>query len=55
MEELQEELKKLGVEGDGNTIGRSTISTNPDLWNLPETKPPTKEPKWAGPWPPAYM
>ena len=32
-----------GAEGDGNSIGRPTISTNTDPWELPETKPPTKE------------
>jgi hypothetical protein len=32
-----------GTEGDGNPIGRPTVSTNLDPWELPETKPPTKE------------
>ena len=40
-----------GAEGDGNPIGRTTVSTNLDPWELPETKPPTKEHTWAGPWP----
>ena len=31
-----------GNEGDGNPIGRPTVSTNLDSWELPETKPPTK-------------
>ena len=32
-----------GAEGDGNPIGRPTVSTNLDLWELSETEPPTKE------------
>jgi hypothetical protein len=31
------------AEEDENTIGRSTILTNPYGWMFPETKPPTKE------------
>jgi hypothetical protein len=31
-----------GVEGDGNFIRRTTESTNPGLWELPETKPQPK-------------
>jgi hypothetical protein len=31
-----------GNEGDCNPIGRTTVSTNLDLSELPETKPPTK-------------
>jgi hypothetical protein len=31
------------TEGDGNNIGRPTVSTNLDSWELPETKSPTKE------------
>ena len=54
MEEL-EELKGIQeTEGDCNPIGRPTVSTNLDPWELPETKPPTKEHTWAGPWPPAH-
>jgi len=30
-----------GTEGDGNPIGRPTVSTNPDSWELPETNSPT--------------
>jgi hypothetical protein len=41
-----------GAEGNCNYIGRPTVSTNQDPWELPETKPPTKEHMWAGPWPP---
>ena len=26
-----------GTEGDGNPIGRPTVSTNLDPWELPET------------------
>ena len=32
-----------GAEGDGNPIGRPTVSTNLEPWELPETEPPTKE------------
>ena len=32
-----------GTEGDDNPIGRPTVSANLNLWELPETKPPTKE------------
>jgi hypothetical protein len=38
------------AEGDGNPIGRTTVLTNLDPWELPETKPLTKEHTWAGPW-----
>jgi hypothetical protein len=31
------------AEGYCNPVGRPKISTNQDLWELPETKPPTKE------------
>jgi hypothetical protein len=34
---------KLRAEGDGNLIQRTTISTNLDSSELPETKPKTKE------------
>ena len=37
-----------GAEGDGNPIGRPTVSTNLDPWELPETEPPTKEHTWKG-------
>jgi hypothetical protein len=39
------------AEGDGNPIGRTTVSTNPDSSELPEAKPPSKEHTWAGLWP----
>jgi hypothetical protein len=32
-----------GAEGDGNPIGRPKESTNLYHWEVPETKPPTKE------------
>jgi hypothetical protein len=32
-----------GAEEDGYPRGRPTVSTYPYLWELPETKPPTKE------------
>ena len=38
-------------EGDGNPIGRTTVSTNLDPWELQETKLPTKEHTRAGPSP----
>jgi hypothetical protein len=34
MEETKEE---------GNTIGRSAVSTNLDPWELPDTEPPTRQ------------
>jgi hypothetical protein len=37
-----------GAEGAGNPIRRPTVSTNLDSWELPETKPPTKEHTRAG-------
>ena len=36
-----------GVGKDGNPTGRPTVSTNLDPWELPETKPPTKDHKWV--------
>ena len=39
-----------GTGGDGNCIGRPTVSTNLDPWELPGTKPPTKEYTWRDPW-----
>jgi hypothetical protein len=47
MGELGEGLKKL--KGNGNSIGRSTVSTKLDPQELPETKPLTKEHRWVGP------
>ena len=44
-----------GTEGNVNPMGRSTVSTNTDLWEFPETKLPNKEHAWAGPWPLAHM
>ena len=38
-----------GAEEDCKPIGRTTVSTNPDPSDLPETKPPTKEHTWADP------
>jgi hypothetical protein len=32
-----------GAEGDGNPIGSTTVSTNLDPWELPETESPTKK------------
>jgi hypothetical protein len=32
-----------GLEGDRNSAGRPTESTNLDLWGLPETELPTTE------------
>jgi hypothetical protein len=50
MEELGEVLKE--PKGDGNPVGRPTLSTNPDLWELPESKPPIKNIHGLvyGPW-----
>jgi len=44
-----------GTEGAKNPTGRPTESTNPDPWELSETKPPTKEHTQAGLRPPAYI
>jgi hypothetical protein len=30
------------TEGNGNLIGRHTVSRHPDSWEVPETKPPTQ-------------
>jgi hypothetical protein len=37
-----------GTEGDGDPIGRPTVSTNLDPWEAPETELPTKEYTQAG-------
>jgi hypothetical protein len=37
-----------GAERDGNPVGKPTVSTNLDPWELPETDPPTKELTQAG-------
>jgi hypothetical protein len=42
-------------EGDGKTIGRPTESTNPDLRELIEMEPTTKEHTRAGTTPPEHM
>jgi len=34
------------IQGDGNPIGRQTMSANLNPWELSETKPPTKEHIW---------
>jgi hypothetical protein len=39
-----------GAERDDNPIERTTISTNLDPWELPGTKPPTKEYSWVYLW-----
>jgi hypothetical protein len=44
-----------GPEGDDNPIGRPTVSTNLDPWELPETKAGAKKHPQAGPWSPAHM
>ena len=44
-----------GAEGDGNPIARPTVSTNQNPWELSETKQPTKEHTWAGPWLQAHV
>ena len=40
----------VGVERDGIAIGITTVTTNPNPSELPETKPPTKEYTWVGLW-----
>lgn len=42
------------VEKQQLYIGNTTVPTNLDPLELPETKPPTKEHTWAGPGPPAH-
>ena len=37
-----------GTEGDGNPVGRPTMSTNLDSWELAKTEPPIKKHTWAG-------
>jgi len=47
-----------GAEEDCIHIGSKTVSTNPEHPTHPElqeTKLPTKEQKWADPWPLAHM
>jgi hypothetical protein len=39
----------VGPQGDRNSTGRPTESTNLDPWGLSETELPTKELAWAGP------
>jgi hypothetical protein len=48
MEELQEGLKELRWMA-------TAVTTIPDPWELPETKPPTKAHTWADPWLLTYM
>jgi hypothetical protein len=43
-----------GAEGDSNPIGRPTVPTNLEPWELPETMPPTKDQTWAGLSSPAH-
>ena len=43
------------AKGDCNTIGRTTMSPNSDLSELPESKPKTKEHSWYGLWPWAHV
>ena len=43
-----------GVEGYYNPIERATVLTNTDLWELPESKLPSKEHTWTGLWLLAY-
>jgi hypothetical protein len=45
-EEMNKSLKEIQ-----DTIQITTVSTNPDLSELPEAKPTTKEHTWAAPWP----
>jgi hypothetical protein len=44
-----------GAEEYGNPIGRPTVLTNGDSWEVLETKPPTKEHTRADPWPCTYV
>jgi hypothetical protein len=54
MHELGESYGRVGgrisgPEGDRNSTGRPTMSTNLDPWEVPETEPPTKRHTRAGP------
>jgi len=42
-------MEKAKEEGD--LIGRPAVSTHPDLWELPDTEPPTRHHTVAGPRP----
>jgi hypothetical protein len=53
MQELGKGLK--GLKGMANPIGKSTMSTNLDAWELAEIKPPTEEHTWAGQRPLTHM
>jgi hypothetical protein len=48
MFELAEGWKKPRRKVEGDPIGRTTISTNPDPWELPDTDPPTRQHILAG-------
>jgi hypothetical protein len=52
--ELKESFRRVQVElseveGVTDTTGTPAESTNLDLWELPETEPPTKKHTWAKP------
>jgi hypothetical protein len=42
--------KTEGAEVVSNTVGRTTISNQPDLLEFLGNKPPTKEYTWREPW-----
>jgi hypothetical protein len=44
--------RSVDLEGDRNSIGKPTESTNLELLGLSEAETPTKEHKWAGLRPP---
>jgi hypothetical protein len=41
--------------GEGEPIGRPAVSTNMDLWELPETETTTNQHMWAGLQPPVHI
>ena len=58
--ELEDSYRRVrgkieGNEGNENTTGKPTQSTNLDLWEFSETEAPTKENTQAVPTPPAHI
>ena len=49
---IEEQKKGFQPEGDRNSTGRPTQSTNLDPWRVSGTELPTKKHTWTGPRPP---